>query len=507
MRIAHNVTALNAWRQLNQISGKLGKSVERISSGYRINRAGDDPAGLVLSENLRAQIVGMDQALANTQDGVSMIQTAEGALTEIHSLLDSMRSLALHAANTAAITPEAIAADQEQLDSAIESIERIATTTAYAGKKLLDGSVGKKAEIKDTSIVGSVDVGKASAPGITYVEVVVTTGRDSGAKVLSGGAKLSSVISLSTGQSTTLNINGVKVTLTGGMTFSAAMIEINDRLTSAGIGIEAKFFVSGGTVASGLATISAAANSGYIGLVHTQWGSDYLIDLYDAKDLIVTTSNTYTKHARGTDIEGYFQYKRIDNSGTTYKRAEATGQNGLTLVGDATTVLNGLEITLLSGSNTAGTYTDVVRLYGDTTQFQIGGNAGETYAFTINSMRASELGVTAQATNGLNDLIGGNSLDLDSDPDAAIAAIDQAIEDISSERAKLGALQVNVLESNERNLAVARENLTLSEARIRDVDMAKEMTDFTKNQILTQAATAMLAQANALPQAVLTLIR
>jgi len=521
MRIAHNVTALNAWRQLNQISGKLGKSVERISSGYRINRAGDDPAGLVLSENLRAQIVGMDQALANTQDGVSMIQTAEGALTEIHSLLDSMRSLALHAANTAAITPEAIAADQEQLDSAIESIERIATTTAYAGKKLLDGSVGKKAEIKDTSIVGSVDVGKASAPGITYVEVVVTTaatkanlGLDEGHNLdgsatgaLVGGETLGSAGVLTAGQSTTLNINGVKVTLTGGMTFSAAMIEINDRLTSAGIGIEAKFFVSGGTVASGLATISAAANSGYIGLVHTQWGSDYLIDLYDAKNLIVTTSDTYTKHARGTDVGGYFQYKRIDNSGTTYRRAEATGQNGLTLVGDATTVLNGLEITLLSGSNTAGTYTDVVRLYGDTTQFQIGGNAGETYAFTINSMRASELGVTAQATNGLNDLIGGNSLDLDSDPDAAIAAIDQAIEDVSSERAKLGALQVNVLESNERNLAVARENLTLSEARIRDVDMAKEMTDFTKNQILTQAATAMLAQANALPQAVLTLIR
>lgn len=513
MRVSHNITALNAWRQMSQISSRVGKSVEKISSGYRINRAGDDPAGLVLSENLRAQIVGMDQALANTQDGISMIQTAEGALTEIHSLLDSMRSLALHAANTAAITPEAIAADQEQLDSAIESIQRIAETTAYAGKKLLDGSVGKKAEIKNATVVGSVDVGKASAPGITYVEVVVTSaathanlGRDSGAKALTGGVKLSSVISLSTGKSTTLNINGVKATISGGMTFSAAMIEINDRLASAGVEIQVKFFVSGGTVASGLGTISGAANSGYIGLVHTQWGSNYLIDLYDEKNLIVTTSSTYTKHARGTDIEGHFEYKRIDNSGTTYKRAAATGQNGLTLVGDADTKLNALQITLLSGYNSAGTYIDVVRLYGANTQFQIGANQAEVATFTINNMIASELGSTV-VTGGLNSLLAGNNYDLTTDPDAAIAAIDQAIEDVSGERSKLGALQVNVLESNERNLSVARENLTVSESRIRDVDMAKEMMEFTKNQILTQAATAMLAQANTLPQMVLTLIR
>jgi len=501
--------------------------VERISSGYRINRAGDDPAGLVISENLRAQIVGLDQALANTQDGVSMIQTGEGALTEMHSLLGSMRSLALHAANTAAITADAVAADQEQLDSAIESIQRIAETTAYAGKMLLDGNVGKKAEIKNVDIVGAVDVGKASAPGITYVKAYITTaathanlGVDEGHNLdgaatgaLVGGETLGSGAVLTAGQTTTLNINGVKATLSGGMTFSAAMIEINARLTSAGVNIQAQFFVSGGTVASGLATISGAGNSGYIGLVHTQWGSNYLIDLYDEHDLIVdTTATSDTKHARGVDMGGSLFYKRIDNSGTTYEYAKATGKDGLTLVGDAATVLNGLEITLLSGYNQAmgaetSAYIDVVRLYGANTQFQIGANAAETYAFTINSMITSELGITANATNGLDDLVGGSNYDLDSDPDEAIAVIDQAIRDVSSERSKLGALQVNVLESNERNLSVARENLTVSEARIRDVDMAQEMMEFTKNQIMTQAATAMLAQANSLPQMVLTLIR
>lgn len=512
MRVAHNITALNAWRQLSQISGQLGKSVEKISSGYRVNRAGDDPAGLVLSENLRAQVVGMDQALANTQDGISMVQTAEGALTEIHSLLDSMRSLALHAANTAALTEEAIAADQEQLDSAIESIERIATTTAYAGKKLLDGSVGKKAEIKNSDVVASVDVGQANAPGITYVKVVVESaatqanlGRDEGVKITSGGVTLSGGGILSAGKSTTLNINGTNVTLTGGMTFSAAMAAINTALTSAGLDIQAQFFASGAGLGSGSSTIGS--NSGYIALVHNEYGSDYLIDLYDEITLIVSAaSGSYTKHASGTDIEGYFEYKRIDNSGTTYKYAEATGKDGLTLVGDANTELNGLEITLNSTYNVAGSYVDVVRLYGDTTQFQIGANAGETYAFTIGNMRASQLG-SSVATNGLDDLKSGGSYDLATDPQTAIEVIDQAIKDVSTERAKLGAIQTNVLESNYRNLGITRENLQASESRIRDVDMASEMMEFTKNQVLTQAATAMLAQANTLPQMVLTLLR
>jgi len=310
---------------------------------------------------------------------------------------------------------------------------------------------------------------------------------------------------LTAAQTTTLNINGVKATLTGGMTYSAAMAEINARLTSAGVGIQAQFFLSGAAVAAGSGSIGG--NSGFIGLVHTQWGSNYLIDLYDEQGLISTAAVQITHHARGVDITGELFYKRIDNSGTTYKFAESTGKDGLTLVGDAATVLNGLEITVLSGSNAAGTYVDVVRLYGANTQFQIGGNAAETYAFTIETMLASEIGITANALNGLNDIIGGNSFDLDTDPDEAIGVIDQAIRDVSNERSKLGALQVNVLESNERNLSVARENLTVSEARIRDVDMANEMMEFTKNQIMTQAATAMLAQANMLPQMVLTLIR
>ena len=517
MRIAHNITALNAWRQLNLVNSQLGKSVERISSGYRINRAGDDPAGLVISENLRAQIVGMDQALRNTQDGISMVQTAEGALTEIHSLLDSMRSLALHAANTAGVTAEAIAADQEQLDSAIESIERIATTTAYAGKKLLDGTAGKQAEIKNTDYVSDVDVGNASVEGIVYVTVQVTNEATraqlgSGEVDITGGVTLSSIGKL-TG-TTTLNINGVGVDISGGMTVTSVVTTINEQLNAENVNIQAELVAGGGT------------GTWNIVLRHQNYGSDYLIDLYDEKNIIVSGSATggITQHARGEDVEGVFWYKRIDNSGYSWTKVEANGQNGLTLVGEDGTVLEGLSITLLSAANDAnggvsggtvgigemsgtnGFYSNVVRLYGEALTFQVGANAGEVYKASIGNLRASQLGASV-AAGGLNNLKSGGAYDLDTDPQTAIQIIDQAIADVSAERAKLGAIQTNVLESNYRNLGVTRENLQASESRIRDVDMAKEMMEFTKNQVLTQAATAMLAQANTLPQMVLTLLR
>ncbi|MCD6574550.1 flagellin [Candidatus Aerophobetes bacterium] len=494
MRIAHNITALNAWRQLNLVSNELSKSVEKISSGYRINRAADDPAGLVLSENLRAQVVGMDQALSNTQDGISMIQTAEGALTEIHSLLDSMRSLALHAANTAAATPEAIAADQEQLDSAINSINRIATTTAYAGKKLLNGSAGKQAEIKNASYVSDVDIGDTTAEGIVYVTVNITSAATKAelgsgeVTYVSGGANLGTA-----GVTSTININGVGIALSGGVTVNSAIDKINEALIENDVAIRAEWVDAGGT-------------GGYIVLRQQNYGSGYLIDLYDEKNWIV--SGDITQHARGTNIVGTFTYERIDLSGgSAYTSTVSATGNGLTLVGVEDSVLAGLSITVQSGQNSdSATLTAAVRLYNAPLTFQIGGNAGETYQASLGDMRPSKLG-SSVATNGLNDLKSGGSYDLSTDPQTAIEVIDQAISDVSTERAKLGAIQANVLESNYRNLGIARENLQASESRIRDVDMAREMMNFTKNQILTQAATAMLAQANTLPQTVLTLLR
>jgi len=250
------------------------------------------------------------------------------------------------------------------------------------------------------------------------------------------------------------------VSITSGMSAGQIITAINNAMSGAGLSIRAVFF-SGDSIVS---SPKKGTNSGYIALQATGYGDDYLIDLYDSGGVIYSTeATTYTHHARGTNIGGYFEYKRVDNSGTTYTHVNATG-DGLTLEGNDDTALDGLQITLNSDYNATGTYTDVVRLYGDTTQFQIGANQGETYSFTIGNMTPSELGSDYTTNNdasqrGLLALKTGGDYALASDPDSAIEVIDEAISDVSNERAKLGAIQAQVLESNYRNLGVTRENL------------------------------------------------
>jgi len=473
MRVAHNITAFNAWRQLNNISGSLAKSVERLSSGYRINKAADDPAGLVISETLRAQIIGMDQAMNNTQDGISMIQTAEGALSEMHSLLDSMRSLALHAANTAASTSEAIAADQEQLDSAVDSINRIASYTAYAGKGLLDGSAGNAGTIIDATNIGAIQVGTTAPAGTSYLDVNVTqvatrayvTGVDhgDGSDLITGGADLT--------------INGEDISIASGTTVSAAADQMQLELDAA----------------LGAGVIDVQHVAGRINLQHNEWGDGYRIDINDTDAVVSTGFNSNA----GQDIAG-----QIRQEGGSY---EAATGDGLSLTANAATAYAGAKVTMTTAGNTVTAHTHAMMVVAGQLTFQIGSEQGQVETATISNMSANKLG-TDNATNGLNDVKSGQTYALGTDANGALKVIDEAISDVSTQRAKLGSLQTNVLESNLRNLAISRENLQSSEARIRDVDMAQEMMEFTKNNVLTQAATAMLAQANVLPNLVLTLL-
>lgn len=478
MRVAHNMAAFNAWRQLNNISGALGKSVERLSSGYRINKAADDPAGLVISETLRAQIVGMDQAMNNTQDGISMIQTAEGALAEMHSLLDSMRALVLHAANTAASTVQAIAADQEQLDSAIDSINRIAQYTAYAGKGLLDGTAGNAGTVIDATNVASITLSTTAPQGTSYIDINVT--QEATRALVTGtidhGDATSALGAGFTGAS--LTINGVDIAISATMSVTEAADAIQSALDAA----------------LGSNIVDVQQSTGTITLEHISWGDSYRIDINDAAGLVQTGFNSNA----GIDIGG-----TIRAEGETY--SGATG-DGLTLTADAGTVFDGTAITMTTDGNTVTAHTHALMVNAGQLTFQIGSEQGQIETATIDNMSANQLG-TDSATNGLNDLKSGSVYALATDADAALQVVDEAIADVSNQRSKLGSLQTNVLESNMRNLAISRENLQSSEARIRDVDMAQEMMEFTKNNVLTQAATAMLAQANVLPNLVLSLLR
>ena len=399
LRIYQNIDALNAHRQLSVNQGNLSKSIERLSSGLRINRAGDDAAGLAISEKMRGQVRGLKQATRNAQDGISMIQTAEGALNETHSILQRMRELAVQASNDTN-TPNEREEIQKELNQLTSELNRIGNTTEFNTQKLLNGNKA------GASSIG----GEAIAASASSAQTVGTSGN----------------------------------------------IAITD-----------------GTAYSG------------------------------------TANATWTLTTDGTDF--------------TLDKGDGNGPQAVTFSTDTLTV-DGVELDKSSVTAAAGdTWTITVTAEGTTeakdgiATLQIGANEGQAFKVEILDMRAQQLGLSGAGVGfstgeKLTDVsIEGKdefALDLSSATAAtsAITTIDGAIEAVSAERSKLGSYQ-NRLEHTIQNLGTAAENLSAAESRIRDVDMASEMMDFTKNQILQQAGVAMLAQANQAPQAVLQLLR
>lgn len=384
MRINHNIAALNTHRQLGANNTQASKNLEKLSSGLKINRAGDDAAGLAISEKMRGQIRGLDMASKNAQDGISLIQTAEGALNETHSILQRMRELAVQSSNDTSTNGDRKEI-QKEINQLVDEIDRIATDTEFNTQKLLNGSfTNKKFQIganatQEMSLtisgMGSANMGTAGATAAT----LTTTGLNFGT-------------------------NGVNVTI-GDTTIAIKGDYTGD--------------------AAGLASKLTQAFSDTQGVTVRA----------DGAKLIFEGTASFTVAA-------------TDNGGT----------GGALQIG---------------GASTAAT--------------------GTTTGATLDTLKDSNL-------------TGSGGLQTQTDAKAAITAIDNAIQTVSSERSNLGAVQ-NRLEHTINNLGTSSENLTAAESRIRDVDMAKEMMEFTKNNILTQAAQAMLAQAQQSPQGVLQLLR
>ncbi|MDP8231542.1 MAG: flagellin [Candidatus Zophobacter franzmannii] len=477
MQINHNIAALNAWRNLGIANAGMGSSVEKLSSGLRINRGADDPAGLLISEKLRSQISGLDQAMSNASDAVSMVQTAEGALTEMNSILNSIRSLAIHASNSGAVDSDSIGADQDAVDRAITAMQRIATTTKYAGKFLLKGDSTSNTLVANTiSGVTATGVSAFAASAVTgsTLDLTVTTAR-----------------AVATGTITIANM----VSGTGGMIFDDGTTET----TYAGASIGA------------MGTLSALAGK--------------LNVIYDTGTFAVATGAatsagtiTFTADAFGTNLS-----YAIDSNATadtiiaeTDMVASINGAAGTVsgfVVTGTTAAGSGLVGTLTSATNETGAIALARVATGDLSlQFSLSEDASSDGIVTygMSSMQAGQIGYDATVGNtaGLNDVSATESgaYTLADNAANAVAIIDQAITDVSTERANLGSFQKFTLETTINNLGVTKENLTASESRIRDVDMAAEMMEFTKNQILVQAGTAMLAQANQLPTTVLQLL-
>jgi len=466
LRINLNSAALQSSRVLRSNDDMVTRSIERLSSGYKINRAADNPAGLAISEALRAQIGGLKQAISNTQDAVNMVKTAEGALTEVHSLLRSMRDLAVHALNTGAVDATQLAADQAQIRSAIEALNRIADTTAFGGRKLLDGTAGVQAQVTSGLTNGQFISGSTATKSGTYTITIITAATQ---RTVAGTAAYSA-------QNGAIIINNVSVALTATDTAATAVAKIN--------------------LVSGQTGVTASQSNNIITLTSVAYGSGAKIDISYSGG--VTRDNFFggaPTVTAGVDVVASF-------TGGSVNASNITG-NGRTWTGPANSDLAGAVFYLNGAANS----TLQVTVTQGSLQFQVGSEVGQTAAVNVSGTAANKLGVGATGLETSAQTVADIDVTTTAGARDAVRLIDQAIKQVSTVRGDLGAVQKNVFESAINSLSIAVENIMASESSIRDTDIAAEISEFTKAQILMNSSIAMLAQANQAPQALLQLLR
>ena len=507
LRINHNIAAVNGHRNMIRNDMNVSKSLEKLSSGLRINKAADDAAGLVISEQMRAQLGGLNQAVANTEQAVTLVQTAEGALDEMNTLLSKARTLAVHAANSGVNDTNQLAADQSELTNIVDSVDRIANNTQFGTKKILDGTLSNS-QISDKTLASSF-----SSSGITAGNLNVSV-------QASGIRATASAVSMldadATGIFNTL-ATGVSVSLAS--TFKAATTLSFSANTAGTIGAVNVTVAAGDTLQNALSALNSAASKNGVSValgasgVFNVAASD--IGTYSNGMKLTITGSGFSSAPNtglGALVSGVSASVTLtDSTGTDAVGANLTAARGTTLSATNAAGTKTAQVTFSESKMTAAaaTYTASLSVGGGAT-FQIGANAGQTASISLGAVTANSLGRNSTITNGaaatsMQDLKTSSWL-TSGRADDAIKVIDKAIDDVTNTRGKLGAFQANTLETNTNSLRVSMENLTAAESTIRDVDFAAESAQFTKNNILNQASTAMMAQANQLPQAVLKLL-
>jgi len=539
MRINNNIMAMNTHRQLGLNAAAGAKSVEKLSSGFRINRAGDDAAGLAISEKMRAQIRGLGQASRNAQDGISLIQTAEGALNETHAILQRMRELAVQS-STGTNTDDDRDALQNEVTQLKEEIDRIGETTEFNTQKLLNGSLKS---------VGGATTGQNYTTGASIAKFTAgtATGSDSMDDMISGVTITyaeetftidGTEVKVDWSQLTTDEKNILNNSMTDATSRNNAAQLIEDKINEA---IDA----DGGKVAhvdayvNGSDTLVIESGSeGSESEVDFTSGTGAVADVYVGADYVSSDgATTYN----GTTVADTTSADFVINGVTMELVAEDAITAGDTMASTAITVQSSINVGISAYNTAAGLVSgdeafieDVAVSVSDDGRLQISSESGSiTFNDNIGSTMMEDLGLTEAQTSaagsggvvlqigankdqtlqfGIGDMrstalgLSGSKVDTASEAMNAIDDFDDAVAKVSSQRSKLGAAQ-NRLEYTIKNLDTSAENLQASESRIRDVDMAKEMMTFTKNNILQQAAQSMLAQANQAPQGVLQLLR
>ncbi len=451
MIVQHNITAMNANRMLGLTTGSLAKSTEKLSSGYRINRAADDAAGLTISEKMRKQIRGLDQASTNAEDGVSAVQTAEGALTEVHSMLQRMNELAVQASNGTNSESDRQAI-QDEISQLTTEIDRVSETTKFNETYLLKGSTGdtnKYTKAHDAGFDGTlVDGDKKASFEMTVKE---------GEKLKIGGVEYDVYADGS-------GLSDLQTSVSGATAGTEITVDGTEYTVVDAAGTETGNSLHASTISAKIA----------VGSKVTVGAADAVTAVDDSKSTSIKQSDAITKiteELKQANSIGAADGDAIVTAGT----ADAKGKVTFEIEKGYATVKNTLSFNL-----------------------HVGADADATNKITvdIDSMSAAGLGIKDINVKDTTGMAGTYAID----------AINDAIATVSSQRSALGAVQ-NRLEHTIANLDNVVENTTSAESRIRDTDMAEEMVAYSKNSILQQAGQSMLAQANQANQGVLSLLQ
>jgi flagellin len=465
LTITNNVAALNAQNSLERTNSSLSKSLERLSTGLKVNRGADGPAALVISEQQRAQISGLRTAIDNTNKAVSLVQTGEGALNEVNKLLNKVRTLAVDSANSGVNDATAQAANQAEISNILTTVDRITGTTKFGSKNLFDGSAGVSGTTDDTDVT-FLKAGTESVAG-TYAVVVGTAAQKANVEATTVQTTLAA--------DENLNVNGVQIKLTAGLSQSQVIDKINEYSTQTGVKADAN------------------GTGGATRLLSNDYGSGAKITAISDTAAAVTSSGIGTTALidSGLDVVGTI------NGGTTTGIGNVlTGTSG---------AAKGVSVSLKAASATS--VSTVTGAQGNTTivnnslAFQVGANSGETVKVSFDKISSGNIGVGASNVFAkLSDINTSNGGE-------ALKVIDKAISDVTELRSRLGAFQSNTLESTANNLRTTLENTVAAESVIRDTDFATEIANFTKFQTQLQAGTTVLGNANQLTQLVGSLLR
>ena len=474
MRINYNALAMNATTHFSKLNDSVGKSMSRLSSGYKISSPADDAAGLAISKKMRAQIRGLDRAALNSNDGISVIQSAEGGMEEMHNILRRMRELSVQAANDVAYEDDRDAI-QEEIDSLAAELTQISDTTAFNGQILLNGDMTRRSLSSENGIRATY-ISSDVSTGVYSIKVTADAEQAS----LTTGFSYSGA-TITKEQAGTIDVNGFSVEISEGMT----MDEVYGKLQSSLAKINIDVFAS----ADG--TTEENFDSGAPVVFRTKaYGSNQKIEIKVGNpELAAALGITDGASAEGKDCEASLNVTE-DGFSTT-----AT----LTTLGNEIEVVdrNGFSMTITTDPGTAagGAVTaEIEVLSAGTMVIQIGANEGEQLAIDIPELSAEALGI--------DELI----MYTHAYASDAISAIDEAIKRVSSVRSTLGAYE-NRLEDVYSNLEIQSQSITEAYSRIMDTDMAEEMTNYTQLDVLSQAAISMMQKANERPESLLQLLQ